>query len=73
MRLTHARQCGVDEQRLTIAAVDRVQAEEDRVPTHLRLWAAASGKRVPLDLETVDEAQPEEREGEPASAAVAPR
>ena len=67
------RQAGVTEQRLTIAAVDRVQAEEDRVPTHLRLWAAASGKRVPLDLETVDEAQPEEREGEPASAAVAPR
>ena len=67
------RQAGVTEQRLTIAAVDRVQAEEDRVPTQLRLRAAASGKRLPLDLETVDEAQPEEREGEPASAAAGPR
>lgn len=67
------RQAGVPEQRLTITAVDRVQAEEDRVPTQLRLSAIASGKRVPLDLETVDEPQPEERAGEPASAAVAPR
>ncbi len=67
------RQAGVSEQRLAIAATATVQAEENLVPTQLRLNVGAAGKNLPLDLETVDKVQPEEREAEPASADAATR
>jgi len=62
------RQARTAEQRLTVAAVQPVRAEEELVPTRLRLRVLGTGKGVPLDLETVDTPQPEEREAATAEA-----
>jgi uncharacterized protein involved in outer membrane biogenesis len=64
-------EAGLSERRLSVAAHQTVRAEDDRVPSELRLRVSRTGKEIPVRLETVDEVQPEEREA--ASAEAAPR
>jgi len=64
-------EAGLPERRLSVAAHQTVRAEDDMVPTELRLRVSRTGKEIPVRLETVDEPQPEEREA--ASAEAPPR